>query len=94
MPDGSQVVAGLVAFSLCKKVAVYGLARYYGFPRIYRKFLRLHQSLRPTQAEQETVRRTTKSIFRLPNRLSDSFRAFKQRNVQQSDGSQMASRKN
>lgn len=93
MPGGSQVFAGLVAFSLFKKVAVYGIARYYGFPRIYRKVVRLHQCLRPAEAEHKAFREATKSIFRLPNRLANSFHALKEGNINRSERSQIASRK-
>lgn len=64
---GTSVVAGLVAFSLFKKVAVYGAARYYGFPRLYRKAVRLNRRASPSPEMAERLNATIKYAFRLPN---------------------------
>lgn len=76
MVSGDQVVAGLVAFSLLKKATAYGIARYYGFPRIYRKILRFNLRLSPTPVQHNQVKEATKSLFRWPNRVADNVRGY------------------
>lgn len=78
MPAGEQVLAGLVALSLLKKATVYGIARYYGFPRLYRRFLHLHMKFDPSPAQHAGFREITKRVMRLPNRFGDTFRQFTQ----------------
>lgn len=42
---GESIAAALVAFSLAKKVTVYGVARFYGFSRIYRKLVKMNRRI-------------------------------------------------
>lgn len=68
---GEHIVGGLVLFSLTKKVLAYGIARYYGFPRIYRKLVRINMAMNsssPTQVKK--MNKTVKNIFRFPNRIA------------------------
>lgn len=53
---GEHLVAGYVALSVFKKVAVYGAARWYGFPKIYRKLMRMNRAANPEPAAQARVR--------------------------------------
>lgn len=78
MPGGEQVIAGLVALSLAKKAAVYLTARYYGFPRLYRRFLNMHKKLDPDPIRQAAFKVTTKRVMRFPNRIGTFFRRLTQ----------------
>lgn len=63
MPAAGEVVGVLVAFSLAKKVAFYGVARLYGFPRIYRKAVKLQRNLGAPEEAQRSFRMTLQVYF-------------------------------
>ncbi|PXF40176.1 hypothetical protein BWQ96_10114 [Gracilariopsis chorda] len=65
-----SVVTGIVAFSLFKKVTAYGLARYYGFPRIYRRLIMVNRALNSNPAQQVRMNEIVKQMFRLPNKAA------------------------
>ena len=65
---GEKVLGGIVAFSLLKKVTAYGLARYYGFPRIYRKIIRMNRRVGITGADERRMNDSIKGVFRFPNK--------------------------
>lgn len=77
MPGGGEVVAGFVALSLLKKATVYGVARYYGFPRLYRKLVRFNLRLKPDPAQHARLKETTKRVMRLPNGFIAAIRAYR-----------------
>lgn len=66
---GGTIVGGLVAFSLFKKVAAYGIARYYGFPRIYRNMIRFNRRTAVSLEQANNLNESIKALFRLPNRI-------------------------
>lgn len=53
---GENVLAALVALSVAKKVTVYGVARIYGFPRIYRRMIKMQRSVGASPAAQKKFR--------------------------------------
>ncbi|CAN8072941.1 unnamed protein product [Agarophyton chilense] len=65
-----SVVTGLVAFSLFKKVTAYGLARYYGFPRIYRKLMLVNRALNRNPQQQIKMNELVKRMLRMPNKAA------------------------
>ena len=73
-----NVIGGIILFSLAKKIAVIALARIYGFPRIYRKALRLSKNIE-NERFQQGLRVGLKRTLRLPN----SFVAYFWRNRRQ-----------
>lgn len=71
---GEMVVGGLVAFSLMKKVAAYGIARYYGFPKLYRKIIHANRRILASPDQAKAMNERVKTIFRLPNQAGDGLR--------------------
>lgn len=67
-----NVVVALVALSVAKKVTVYGLARLYGFPRIYRRMIKLQRRVGATPAAQKQFRTT----LQVSNELMEFLRRF------------------
>ena len=70
--QGEHVVGGLVAFSLLKKGTAYGLARYYGFPKLYRKIIRMNRRVVDNPAHRNQLSNSVKSVMRFPNRIAAS----------------------
>lgn len=68
-----SVFTGIVAFSLLKKATAYGLARYYGFPRIYRKLLLMNRAVYPDVAHNLRTSQFIKGAFRFPNKAAAVF---------------------
>ncbi|KAJ1913557.1 hypothetical protein H4219_005160 [Mycoemilia scoparia] len=62
-----NVFAGLVAFSLAKKVVVYTIARTYGFPRLYRRILTVERKLIQNREARIKWEDRIKFGFRWPN---------------------------
>lgn len=76
---GEHVLGGLVALSLFKKATAYGLARYYGFPRLYRKLIRLNRRLmiEPVGGSAEKkFNENVKTMFRWPNRAAQGMKGM------------------
>lgn len=73
---GGTIIGGLIAFSLFKKVAAYGVARYYGFPKIYRKLARLNRLTASSSEHAKVINSNIKTVFRLPNRVAARVSAF------------------
>lgn len=90
---GEMVVGGIVAFSLMKKVAAYGIARYYGFPKLYRKLARANQKLAPTAEQATSINGRVRTVFRWPNRaaarISGAMRAVRARMEGQPDAKKL-----
>ncbi len=45
LPTAENVLGAVVAISIAKKVTVYGVARIYGFPRLYRKSIKFYRRM-------------------------------------------------
>lgn len=71
---GEQMLGGLIALSLMKKATVYGVARYYGFPRLYRRIARLNRTMNMSPHRAREVNNMIKNTFRFPNRFLSLFR--------------------
>lgn len=71
---GETVVGGLIAFSLLKKATVYAIARYYGFPKLYRKLVRANMKLASSPEQAAQINAAVKTTFRWPNRLAALWR--------------------
>ncbi|XP_022805831.1 uncharacterized protein LOC111342967 [Stylophora pistillata] len=72
-----EKILALIAVSLGKKVTVYAVGRYYGFPRLYRRFAEFN---RRVTSNRQTLRRrqeVMKFVFRVPNRILEFFRRTK-----------------
>lgn len=76
---GETVIGGLIAFSVTKKLAVYGLARYYGFARLYRRFARASRASAPTRERAAQLNVMVREAIRLPNRMVSRVRAAQRR---------------
>lgn len=76
---GGTIIGGLVAFSLFKKVAAYGIARYYGFPKIYRKMVRFNRRTAVSLDQAKSLNESIKALFRLPNRVGARVSAYLRR---------------
>ncbi|CAH3146182.1 unnamed protein product [Pocillopora meandrina] len=69
-----EKILALIAVSLGKKVTVYAVGRYYGFPRLYRRFAEFN---RRVTSNRQTLRRrqeAMKFVFRVPNKILAFFR--------------------
>ncbi|XP_068686173.1 uncharacterized protein [Montipora capricornis] len=72
-----EKILGLLAISLGKKFTVYAVGRYYGFPRLYRRFAEFN---RRVTSNRQTIRRRQemmKFLFRIPNKIFAYFRRTK-----------------
>ncbi|XP_067044259.1 uncharacterized protein [Acropora muricata] len=72
-----EKILGLLALSLGKKFTVYAVGRYYGFPRLYRRFAAFN---RRVTSNRQTIRRrqdAMKFVFRIPNKIAAFFRRRK-----------------
>lgn len=74
---GEAVIGGLVAFSLLKKVTAYGVARYYGFPKLYRKIAKATLRIAPTRQDAARSNEMVKTVFRVPNRVFAAVRQWR-----------------
>lgn len=45
LPSAENVLGAVVALSVAKKLTVYGVARIYGFPRLYRKSIKFYRRM-------------------------------------------------
>jgi len=72
-----EKILGLIAVSLGKKFTVYAIGRYYGFPRLYRRFAEFN---RRVTSDRQIIRRrqeAMKFVFRIPNKIVAYFRRTK-----------------
>lgn len=74
MIGGEQVLGVMVAASLAKQATVYGIARLYGFPRLYRTLARLSNARFVTPTQRVALRRSIRESFRLPNAVAQKLR--------------------
>lgn len=72
-------VVTLIALAVAKKASAYAVVRYYGFPRVYRRFCEFNKRI--TDDKQIIIRRQNiaKYCIRLPRRIF-SFWSSKGRN--------------
>eukprot|EP00898_Chlorokybus_atmophyticus_P007861 jgi/Chlat1/8076/Chrsp75S07546 len=69
MPMPLAIISKLVLFSLAKKVVVFGVAKTYGFHRIYRRVYRLNMRIFKNPVSRTRANRLVKESMRLPRYL-------------------------
>jgi hypothetical protein len=69
------ILIKLVLLSVLKKVAVFAVAKTYGFPRLYRRIMELNRKMfHGKRAQQVWFRDRVQYIFRLPRIVYQRFR--------------------
>ena len=72
-----EKVMALIAISVSKKITVYAIGRYYGYPRLYRRFVEFNERRFPTRKDKIRRRKNViKYVFRFPNKLSEFYQKF------------------
>ncbi|KAA8497609.1 hypothetical protein FVE85_5194 [Porphyridium purpureum] len=66
----AEIILKLIALSLAKKVSVFVIARTYGFPRLYRKLMRVNRAVAGRRPNlQRRIRLWAQFMFRWPRLL-------------------------
>mmetsp|Transcript_17896 Transcript_17896/g.31106 ORF Transcript_17896/g.31106 Transcript_17896/m.31106 type:complete len:235 (+) Transcript_17896:320-1024(+) len=73
-----DLILKLVALSLAKKVSVFVIAKTYGFPRLYRKMMRVNRKVfKNDESTRRSVMEWTQYTFRLPRILMEKWKGKK-----------------
>jgi len=68
------IIMKLVALGIAKKGVVYGIARQYGIPRVYRRILEVNRRITTDKSSRVYVKSKIESAFRLPNTIYASLK--------------------
>ncbi|CAB3998601.1 Hypothetical predicted protein [Paramuricea clavata] len=71
-------VVALIAIAVAKKASAYAVVRYYGFPRVYRRFCEFNKRVTDNKQIIERRQNIAKYCIRLPGRIY-SFWTLKSR---------------
>ncbi|XP_046852905.1 uncharacterized protein LOC124446135 [Xenia sp. Carnegie-2017] len=62
-------VAAIIALALAKKASAYAVVRYYGFPRVYRRFCEFNKRITDNKSIILRRQNIMKYCIRLPGRI-------------------------